>query len=60
MCYGNIVSTCFSPLDSFIGDIALLKEENMKPNQFPMAIVKSIVENDLGEVTGAVLFKGKT
>ena len=32
----------------------------MKPNQFPMAIVKEIVLNDLGEVTGAKVLKGRT
>ena len=43
-----------------VGDIVLIKETNMKPNQFPMAIVKTVIVNDLGEVTGAVLFKGRT
>ena len=43
-----------------VGDIVLIKELHMKPNQFPMAIVKEVVLNDLGEVTGAKVLKGRT
>ena len=43
-----------------MGDIVLLKEENCKPVQYPMAIVKEITVNDLDEVVGAVLLKGST
>lgn len=42
------------------GDIVLLKEQHTKPNYFPLGIVKQIVENDNGEVTGAIILKGKT
>ena len=42
------------------GDIVLLKETNIKPNHYPLAIVKELVINDLNEVTGAIVFKGKT
>ena len=42
------------------GDIVLLKEINVKPNHYPMGIVKETVTNDNGEVTGALVLKGKT
>ena len=42
------------------GDIVLLKEPMIKPNYFPMAIVKSISLNDLDEVTMVTLLKGST
>lgn len=42
------------------GDIVLLKESNTKPTNYPMARVKTLQVNDLGEVTGAVVHKGKT
>ena len=41
-------------------DVVLLKEINTKPNHYPLAIVKEIIVNDLNEVTGAIVFKGKT
>ena len=41
-------------------DIVLIKEPFHKPSQYPMGIVKDIVTNDLGEVTGATVLKGKT
>ena len=41
------------------GDIVLLKEVNTKPNHYPLALVKETVVNDLGEITGAIVFKGK-
>ena len=43
-----------------IGDIVLLKEVNTKPNYYPLAIVRDVLVNNLGEVTGAIVFKGKT
>ena len=43
-----------------IGDIILLKEPNQKPNHYPMGIVKKVFKNNLGEVTGALILKGKT
>ena len=42
------------------GDIVLLKEVNIKPNNYPLAIVKQTISNDSGEVTGAIVLKGKT
>ena len=41
-------------------DIVLIKEPNTKANQYPMAIVRKVVENSLGEITGAILKKGKS
>ena len=41
-------------------DIVLIKEPYSKPSQYPMAVVRDVVYNDLGEITGAVLCKGKT
>ena len=43
-----------------VGDIVLLVEENCKQINYPMGIVASVTENDLGEVTAAEVFKGKT
>ena len=42
------------------GDVVLLKEVNTKPNHYPLGIVKKVVENDEGEITGAEVLKGKT
>ena len=42
------------------GDIVLIKEEFSKPLNYPLALVKSVTKNILGETTEAVLFKGKT
>lgn len=41
-------------------DIVLIKEPYLKPSQFPMGIIREIVKNDLGEVTNAVVLRGKT
>ena len=43
-----------------VGDVVLLKEPNTKPSNYPMGIVKSVVINDLGEVTGAAILKGRS
>ena len=43
-----------------IGDLVLLKEACTKPSNYPMARVKRVTVNDLGEVTGAVVAKGAT
>ena len=43
-----------------IGDVVLIKEENLKPNHYPLAIIKSVITNDLGEITGAIVKKGRT
>ena len=42
-----------------MGDIVLIKDE-FKPTNFPLAIVREIVENRLGEVTSASIFKGSS
>lgn len=42
-----------------IGDIVLLKEENCKPINYPMARVKEVKVNVNNEVTDAILIKGK-
>ena len=43
-----------------IGDIVLIKDENTKSYNLPLGIVKQIEVNSLGEVTNALLKKGKT
>ena len=43
-----------------VGDIVLIKDDHVKPVNFPMGIVKQIVTNVNGETTGAVVLKGKT
>jgi hypothetical protein len=43
-----------------VGDIVLLKEEHTKPVNYPVAIVRKVVINEQGEVTGVLVFKGKT
>ena len=43
-----------------IGDIVLLKEDCHKPVDYPLGRIKSLQVNDLGEITGAVVLKGKT
>jgi hypothetical protein len=43
-----------------IGDIVLLKEEHCKIKDYPLAKVCSVVQNDIGEVTGVTALKGKT
>ena len=42
-----------------VGDIVLIKNEFSKPNNYPLAVVKDIQVNSLGEVTGATLIKGR-
>ena len=42
------------------GDIVLIKEGNTKPQHYPMGIVKDILKNESGEVTGATILKGRT
>lgn len=43
-----------------VGDVVLVKETFTKPQQFPMAVVNQVFTNDNGEVTNAILRKGKT
>ena len=38
----------------------LIKEDHVKPVHFPMGIVKNIITNINGEITGATVLKGKT
>ena len=42
------------------GDIILLKEDHMKFNNYPLAIVNDIVVNSIDEVTDVHALKGKT
>lgn len=42
------------------GDVVLLKEDNFKPVNYPVAIVKQITVNDLNETTGVLVLKGAT
>ena len=42
------------------GDIILLKEQYVKPNHYPLGLVKEVFINTNGEVTGAIILKGST
>ena len=53
--YRTVKNDCFE-----VGDIVLVKEEDCKLSNYPMAIVKSIKTNDLEEVTDAKLLKRKS
>lgn len=66
---GNLISQAVDQKDRYkpvthkgvkIGDVVLIKEENMKPNHYPLAIINSVITNDLGEITGAIVKKGRT
>ena len=43
-----------------VGDIVLIKEKYVKPNNFPLAIVIELQVNEFNEVTGAKVRKGST
>ena len=43
-----------------VGDVVLIKEEHTKRSNYPMGKVLQVITNDLGEVTQAVIKKGKT
>ena len=43
-----------------IGDVVLLKEDNMKRINFPLGIVQKVFSNDLGEITSAEIRKGRS
>ena len=43
-----------------VGDIVLIKEEYTKRSNYPLGMIKELFSNDLGEVTHAVVKKGKT
>ena len=40
------------------GDLVLLKKDFIKRYNYPMGRIKSIIKNDLNEVTGAIIVKG--
>ena len=42
------------------GDIVMIKEPLLKPQYYPMGIVKDVQTNEGGEVTGAMVLKGTT
>ena len=41
-----------------VGDLVLIKEDLCKPTNYPMARVKEVLLNDIGEVTGVTMMKG--
>ena len=43
-----------------IGDVVLIKEPFAKPRNYPMGIIKMVIYNDIKEITGAIIMKGKT
>ena len=43
-----------------VGDLILLKDEHLKPYHYPIAVVRKVYENEIGEVTNVEAFKGKT
>ena len=43
-----------------VGDIVLIKDEHSKISNYPMGRIKEIFKNSLGEVTHAIVFKGRT
>ena len=43
-----------------IGDVVLLKENNIKIANYPMGIVRQVFTNHLDEVTGALVLKGNS
>jgi len=43
-----------------VGDVVLLVEANTKRSNYPLGIVREVFSNALGEVTSAVVVKGKT
>ena len=43
-----------------VGDIVLIKDPLTKPSNYPMVMVKNVVTNVNGEITGAIVKKGKT
>ena len=66
---GNLIHQAVNAKDRFKpvkhtllqkNDVVLIKEPYSKPNQYPMGIVRDVTINELGEVTGVTLLKGKT
>ena len=65
----NLISQAVNKKDRYIkvkhnsvniGDIILIKDPLIKPVNYPMGIIRSLVKNDMGEVTGVEVFKGET
>ena len=65
----NLISQAVDKKDRYIpvthnavqvGDIILIRDPMMKASHYPMAIVRQVLVNDLGEVTGAIVKKGTT
>ena len=53
----------YRPVDHLplaVGDIVLIKEENTKISNYPLGVIREIFFNDIGEVTHAVVLKGRT
>jgi len=66
---GNLVAQAVDTRDRYkrvpheklrVGDIILLKEQNMKSNLYPKAIVREVVTNVNNEVTCVIAMKGNT
>ena len=52
------VKDCYKPVNHNrinVGDIVLVKDDHVKPVNFPMGIVKQAVTNVNGETTGAFI-----
>ena len=41
-------------------DVVMIKEPSLKPQYYPVSIVKDVQTNESGEVTGASVLKGAT
>ena len=53
----------YAPKNHFslkVGDVVLLVEKHQKPSSYPLAIVRQIFQNTLGEITEVKAFKGST
>ena len=55
---GRYIRVSHDPIE--VGDVVLLQESYAKPVDYPMGLVNEVQVNDLGEVTGAVIRKGRT
>lgn len=43
-----------------VGSLVLIKDPMQKPINYPIARIKEVQKNSIGEITGAILIKGKT
>ena len=43
-----------------VGDVVMIKEPNVKPGNYPLALVIQVIVNEKDEVTGAIVRKGST